>query len=51
MIKLKMIKRAFFGSFSIEDWSCATLLKKAFAVAKSGLPYDENYRSVKPGLN
>ena len=27
------------------------LLKQAFAVAKSGLPYDENFRSVKPGLN
>ena len=27
------------------------LLKQAFAVAKSGLPYDENYRSVKPSFN
>jgi hypothetical protein len=25
---------------------CNKLLKQAFAVAKSGLPYDENYRST-----
>jgi hypothetical protein len=25
---------------------CNTLLKQAFAVAKSGLPYNENYRST-----
>ena len=25
---------------------CNKLLKQAFAVAKSGLPYDENYRSI-----
>lgn len=27
------------------------LLKQAFAVAKSGLIYDENFRSIKPSLN
>jgi len=25
---------------------CNKLLKQAFAVAKSGLPYDEDYRSI-----
>jgi hypothetical protein len=25
---------------------CNKLLKQAFAIAKSGLPYDENYRST-----
>jgi transposase len=30
---------------------CNKLLKQAFAIAKSGLIYDNEYRSVNPGLN
>jgi len=30
---------------------CNKLLKQAFAIAKSGLVYDNEYRSVNPALN
>jgi hypothetical protein len=30
---------------------CNKLLKQAFAIAKSGVEYNENYRSVKPKIN
>ncbi|MBS3993655.1 MAG: IS110 family transposase, partial [Bacteroidetes bacterium] len=30
---------------------CNKLLKQAFAIAKSGLMYDETYRSILPNLN
>ena len=30
---------------------CNKLLKQAYAIAKSGLTYDNEYRSVNPALN